>query len=426
MAANRRQVLGDNQVAATSATVAAAAAVQAARSLPSLPSPRCVETNSILDAIQERIINVELFGIGAHIRKLINHSMLQYARQEATLRQSTISIKIDPSLDAASIIKVIHQNWTDTDTPLECCANYPVKIWRNKTMVFCQFVDKRTKVQFLNQVSDYEPLENLSEHTDGTMADATSADNDDDDTFSGYGGDSIMTPVDNDAAAGGVKPNSDNNTNGNKQQDMVSSIRALVKNLVPENQNGHHFTRQQVRMEIPMVRSTVSLEGVVNLLTKLASPRDDMFSDIREGKCHQGSKARSILFKSDASGIRLLFKMFHGVLPFKDDEKDIKCNLYVRLNCKPYVCKLCHSLGKHDCLGKRCPNCGSKQHSGKECKRQTRFCVNCKKPGHRAVDTHCSAYVNEVIKEIRRIDLPLDVIEDQVMRANLIKQITFK
>lgn len=196
----------------------------------------------------------------------------------------------------------------------------------------------------------------------------------------------------------------------------------IIEQVAEEDFYGFHFQRKPVKLEIPKVQATITVDKVEEMLKLLSGPRVE-FSSIREGVPHKGNQSRSFLFTANARGIELLFGSFEGKLQYYDSDSGTKTNLYARINCRPYSCKQCHTLGHHECPGKRCAYCGSKEHVAKVCKQRIRFCVNCKKLGHRAKDIHCPKYISAIIKELKRFDLPLDLISDRQARRGIIKQI---
>ena len=62
----------------------------------------------------------------------------------------------------------------------------------------------------------------------------------------------------------------------------------------------------------------------------------------------------------------------------------------------------------------------------RDCKSNIRFCPLCKRKGHRAKDTHCPTYLYELTKELKKMAIPLEWMEDKDMRMTLIKSIQLK
>jgi len=134
---------------------------------------------------------------------------------------------------------------------------------------------------------------------------------------------------------------------------------------------------------------------------------------------------RTISMKVNGPAFWDIFSTMNGIIPYTDGKT--KTNLFVRINCRPWQCRACYAIGYHpNCDGKTCTKCGSKEHQASNCSRKTRFCTNCKKPGHSARDTHCPRYLNEFAKEVRKFDLPLEYLEDSDRIGQLIKQLQLK
>lgn len=148
--------------------------------------------------------------------------------------------------------------------------------------------------------------------------------------------------------------------------------------------------------------------------------------DIREGKPQQVTKSRSIFFKTNAASTKTLLVGLDGMLPYSNQATQTRTKLYLRINVKPWQCRDCYKIGQHQCTGKKCAQCGTTGHSGKECKSKTKFCDICKRKGHRAKDAHCPTYLNEVAKEIRKIDIPLEFYEDKELRIMLTRHLQIK
>lgn len=372
-----------------------------------MPSDEEMPDQSLIGPMNARLMHIEAMKRAISNKKEINDALIEHAKPEATLRESSISIKIDSKLEQTTIERLIQTIWVNRNSVTRSGSkNYPVRFWSIDAMLFCQFVDKQTKDSFLDYANSF-----ASSSTNGS--DHLSSDNNSAATMAANNVTGIDC-IDGDAEAEDVSTAT------------AKNVKNLIDNLVPKNYYGHHFTRKPVRVEIPSVESCISFDNVKKFLTGLASLTKAMFTDIKEGNVHKANQARSILFKSDANGIQVLFGMYYGILPFTDKDLGTRHSLYVRINCKPYICKYCHRVGKHGCAGKSCTNCGSRKHLTQDCKRKTHYCVNCKKPGHRAKDARCPNHIKELIRELKRIDLPIEILNNYGARQNLIKQIRYK
>ena len=195
--------------------------------------------------------------------------------------------------------------------------------------------------------------------------------------------------------------------------------------LLRPNRDGNHYIRKPVKLEILNVRAAIKAKRINESLQSLAINDGDI-SEIREGKPHAVTKARSLMFTVNENGFRRIFENLEGAVPYVDLSNATRARLSIRINCRPWLCKDCHKIGKHTCEGKLCGQCGSKDHQTRDCKSATRHCTNCKKHGHRAKDLECPTYIREFIKEIRKCDLPLEYYDNKERRLILIKALLLK
>jgi len=196
-----------------------------------------------------------------------------------------------------------------------------------------------------------------------------------------------------------------------------------IKSLIAKpNRSGHHFVRRPVRIEIQGVRSSIASKRVYSSLRASADVNCEI-SEIREGKLQAKTNNRSLLLSVNAAGFRHLFLGLQGSIPYIDLENKIKARLIFRVNCRPWVCKDCNSLGRHECQGKTCSKCGQKGHSYNECKQRTCFCNNCKRKGHKSRDLDCPTYIRELMKELRKVDIPIEFFQNPDLRFILINSL---
>lgn len=185
------------------------------------------------------------------------------------------------------------------------------------------------------------------------------------------------------------------------------------------------FKRKPIRIEIPNIKPNIKATLVQETLENLTSANSPIL-EFKEGKAHAITKSRSIYFRTNANGYKQLFETLDGAIPYVNRENKVKARLFLKVNGKPWQCRDCLTFGQHNCTGKICSQCGNKGHNNKECTNKTKHCNNCKKHGHRAKDLHCPTYINEVIKELRKMDLPIETLEDKELRSQLIKALQLK
>lgn len=193
-------------------------------------------------------------------------------------------------------------------------------------------------------------------------------------------------------------------------------------NILTPNDNGEHLTRKPVRIIINNVRRPIKAD-LVEKTFKLILGDNCLFEKFHEGKPDSLTGNRAIIFQTDSEGFKTLFGTCDGSIPYYNASSNAKTRLFLKINCKPWICRDCFSFGHHDCEGKLCANCGSKEHASKDCKSKTKFCKNCKRKGHKAKDSHCPVYQAEIAKELRKVSIPLEFFEDKEKRFHLIKHI---
>jgi len=194
----------------------------------------------------------------------------------------------------------------------------------------------------------------------------------------------------------------------------------------PGGNSGLHFERLPIKLEINTLHSTVKFEKVKEMLESLIdNSKGGRLLMIKDGKISNQTNKRTISMKVNGAAFWDVFATMNGIIPYKDGK--VKTNLFVRVNCRPWQCRACYAIGHHPtCEGKVCNKCGSKDHQATSCIKKTRFCRNCKKPGHSARDTHCPEFLNEFAKEIRKYDFPLEYLEESERIAQLVKQLQLK
>lgn len=195
--------------------------------------------------------------------------------------------------------------------------------------------------------------------------------------------------------------------------------------IVKYEGDGEHFRRKPVRVIINNVRSEMRFDRIISIL-ETATGSNTGIMEPREGKPHPITKSRVITFKVKAEEAYILFASLDGELTYTSKEQLRRSKLTMRINVKPWQCRDCAKFGIHKCEGKKCSNCGNNDHQAKECKNKTKFCTNCKKKGHKAKDAHCPTYLNEIAKEIRKMDIPSSFIDSASMRHRMAKFLQYK
>lgn len=199
----------------------------------------------------------------------------------------------------------------------------------------------------------------------------------------------------------------------------------LAKRIPRPTDQGHHITRKEIRLVIPSVPERIEPCAVEDVI-KCVAENPATVGPIRAGKPYGGvRRIRSLMTTVTQDGFKLIFRGFNGVIPANDGKMTTR--LYPKIACKPWACRECFYIGPaHNCEGKACAQCGRHGHDQKSCKSKTRYCSNCKRQGHRAKDASCPIYIREVIKELKRMDIPLDYLQEEAKRFTLIKALQYK
>lgn len=199
----------------------------------------------------------------------------------------------------------------------------------------------------------------------------------------------------------------------------------MFERMMQANEQGEHFKRRPIRIVINNVRPSINTTRLMEIM-KNCTDFDTEITDLKDGSPHPVTKSRSVFFRINAHGLRILLEKLNGEIPYADKTGPAKARLRIRINCKPWQCKDCATIGTHQCEGRKCRNCANKGHNTKECQSTTKFCGNCKKRGHRSTDLHCPTYLNEVAKEIRKMAIPIDMFENKQLRLSLAKSVQLK
>lgn len=192
----------------------------------------------------------------------------------------------------------------------------------------------------------------------------------------------------------------------------------LLDLALPPTSSGYHFKRKEVKLEISGARPTIVSKRIDNLMSTIKTKEGTIITPIREGKLFGkvGNQIRSLMLRTNNEGFRVIFDTLFGVIPYNS-----RTRLYTKVNVKPWSCRDCFHVGpNHQCRGKLCANCSGKGHTTKECRSNVRWCNNCRQKGHKSKDVSCPIYTREIIKELRRVDIPLEYFENDLKRHQLI------
>lgn len=318
--------------------------------------------DSILEVLLEKASNIEHSSNKVGIKKFLSEEIKTEGKKEIRLRHETISICLGQGKSVRDKEEIIKEIENSWVTD---SGKLPPTHWFDKENLYVQFATAQDKNEFLDLARIQISNKN----------------------------DSVLTQI--------ARPNSE----------------------------GLHFTRRMVRIIIPNVKNNIKTDLIQANIEKMFKGNRAKVEEFKEGKSIQGTGSigvRNIMFKIDALGFRILFKGHDGVIPYLNASTNTRMKLIARINARPFQCRDCSMLGTHHCKGKLCGQCGQIGHMSKECKSKTKFCSNCKRKGHKARDTHCPGYLKEMVKELRRMDVPEEFLIEQEFRDTLIKHMQLK
>lgn len=194
----------------------------------------------------------------------------------------------------------------------------------------------------------------------------------------------------------------------------------LIQNIKSPNEDGEHYKRLDVKFEITSVPTRVKLEPVKEAIEAVIGLSSNV-NNFKESKERNG--LRQIYFRANQHACDDIVWKAGGVVNVKSHET--RTRIYPRILARPFICKDCNSIGFHECKGKVCSKCGNQSHTSENCKAKTKSCVNCKTKGHRAKEQNCPKYLQAVINEIRKMNVPLNFYEDKAARFIFIKNLSF-
>lgn len=215
-----------------------------------------------------------------------------------------------------------------------------------------------------------------------------------------------------------------------EEQDVFKSKLGLpLINLVkePDLMTGHHYKRRPIRLELSSVSPSIDSQKLLHKLISYAPDVCEITPLVRSGLITPFSdEPRNLTFTVNAAGFTYIFDTLGGIIRYNDLGRCGSIKLYPKIIACPYVCNDCYRMGAHKCLGSCCPKCAGPGHRHFECPKKLAFCVNCKRFGHRSKDINCSSYVNEFLKELRKLDIPLEFYEEDHKRFLLLKSLILR
>lgn len=194
----------------------------------------------------------------------------------------------------------------------------------------------------------------------------------------------------------------------------------IINQIKKPNDLGEHYSRLPVRFEIANVPVRVDSQNIIKCIKSCLSLGSNVES-MKEGKEHNNT--RSIFFKANQKATTDILWKLDGAINIISNETRIK--IYPKITARPYLCKDCFTIGTHTCKGKLCANCSASSHANDKCKAKTKTCANCKAKGHRAKETHCPKYLQAVVNEIRKMDIPMTAYEDEATRFIFAKNLIY-
>lgn len=194
----------------------------------------------------------------------------------------------------------------------------------------------------------------------------------------------------------------------------------IINMIKSPNEEGEHYQRLDVKFEITNIPASVKVEQIeegIKAIIGLSS----VISNFKESKERNG--LRQIYFRANQQACDDIVWKAGGMLNIGSGKTRIR--VYPRILARPFICKECNSIGHHECRGKVCSKCGNQSHTSDNCKSKTKSCVNCKSKGHRAREQHCPKYLQAVINEVRKMNIPLSFFEDRAARFIFMKNLSF-
>lgn len=188
---------------------------------------------------------------------------------------------------------------------------------------------------------------------------------------------------------------------------------------------GFRFTKRPARLELSRVMSHFKKDNIEKYLKRLMDKRSNgsgIISDFREGKTLPHSTRRNITFSTNAKGLEVLIENFRGKIKYKEPGSERSMTLVPQILVKPRFCNICLSIKLHDfnnCKEAKCTKCAKPGHKRGSCTETVKFCNTCNTKGHETVDLNCFRYLEEVEKELNKIDIPPKFLQSSSLRLIL-------
>lgn len=218
----------------------------------------------------------------------------------------------------------------------------------------------------------------------------------------------------------------------------------IIYSLVRPNYAGHYFTRKSIRLEIRNMKPFVIAQDITSRLVAYDFKGAVFFGE-SEGKIMQ-DRTRTIFFNTNGAGFELIFSKLQGSFLIRTTLEKIQ----PKLNMKPKICNDCFQITNnningneneqdhHDCDGKVCYKCGSKNHYHSETNccvqwngtKTEKICLNCQRKslnclGHDAIDRNCPLVLDAIVRELRTLDIPIKFFANRNLREILINSRTY-
>lgn len=334
--------------------------------------------------------------------------------KELNLRSSTITFQKSSSLTHQNIIDYIDEGWVTHGN------NLPLVYWQNCDHTYCQFNNQNNRDKFVMLLF---PELNLDGQDSVTAAPAQVAVSSKININDISRRDELINQLRKHLV---IVTNTNIDTSKNMQllHNFIAQAKTLNRSI--DINKLVFFQRKPVKIELEYMRPEINHKIIDDSLKKVCKP-GSLISPIKVGKEHGKKKTRSFIFQVNGEAFKILFRDLQGSLAYMDTDKQIHSRFRFRIDCRPWVCKSCYSFGRHVCTGKRCSNCSSSGHSSFNCKSSRSFCYHCKRSGHGPKHLlRCSTYMIELVKQIRKVDIPIQYYQDINARKTLVKCLKYK
>lgn len=191
-----------------------------------------------------------------------------------------------------------------------------------------------------------------------------------------------------------------------------------INNMIMRRRDGSLMTviRKLVRIEMPYVHSSIQLEQIKSAVGRVLSTSKSGFSNITNSEQKPNLEYRAVSFYVESRSLVNLLMQNDAAIVINHRR------ISIRIDLRPYRCRQCFSLtSNHICKGRACGYCGEYGHNHTSCKSSESFCRNCNSASHGSRDKLCTTYINQIIKLIYHIDLPVCFLKNEFHLNTLIK-----